>query len=349
MPTLQHKTVVRAGRTRAVFVHSGPQWPHFPNNAQFLGDSAHKQHQNLIKNVERFSLLQSTVFPLLCSKKHRPDLLRAVLYILFSSGLLFQRFLPQARGSDQIWNPLFPNGKDPSYYIDFALSQTKRVSYAASFSVEYISDADKEFVKGMLAKMNRISVREYQGVDILKSLDIKNGVKVLDPVFLLDRNYWETFMHKGSEKDYILIYDFEGSDLMKRVALYFKRKKGWKIYSINDALPRLYADKNFTKVGPQDFLSLIYNCSMFLSNSFHGTAFAVYFNKPFYVFGLKGISLNSRMESLLRSVDLKDRFITENIDIEKLHLNYDFNKVNLLIEEEKNYSKQFLDSVLKTN
>ena len=27
-------------------------------------------------------------------------------------------------GSDQIWNPLFPNGKDPSYYIDFALSQT---------------------------------------------------------------------------------------------------------------------------------------------------------------------------------------------------------------------------------
>lgn len=84
-------------------------------------------------------------------------------------------------------------------------------------------------------------------------------------------------MHKGSEKDYILIYDFEGSDLMKRVALYFKRKKGWKIYSINDALSRLYADKNFTKVGPQDFLSLIYNCSMFLSNSFHGTAFAVLF------------------------------------------------------------------------
>ena len=75
------------------------------------------------------------------------------------------------------------------------------MSYAASFSVEYISDADKEFVKGMLAKMNRISVREYQGVDILKSLDIKNGVKVLDPVFLLDRNYWETFMHKGSEKE----------------------------------------------------------------------------------------------------------------------------------------------------
>lgn len=252
-------------------------------------------------------------------------------------------------GSDQIWNPLFPNGKDRSYYIDFALSQTKRVSYAASFSVDSIPDVEKGFVKQMLSKMNYISVREYQGLDILKSLGIKNAVKVSDPIFLLDRSYWETFMHKGLEKGYILIYDFEGSDLMKRVALYLKKKKGLKIYSINDALPRLYADKNFTKVGPQDFLSLIYNCSIFLSNSFHGTAFSIYFNKPFYVFGLKGISLNSRMNSLLQSVDLKDRFITEHTDMEKLHLDYDFDKVNLLIEEEKINSKRFLDSVLQTD
>ena len=50
-----------------------------------------------------------------------------------------QRNPPQAdifiAGSDQIWNPLFPNGKDPSYYMDFASHGTKRISYAASFSV----------------------------------------------------------------------------------------------------------------------------------------------------------------------------------------------------------------------
>ena len=36
-------------------------------------------------------------------------------------------------GSDQIWNPLFPNGKDPAFYLDFALHGI-RASYAASFA-----------------------------------------------------------------------------------------------------------------------------------------------------------------------------------------------------------------------
>lgn len=250
-------------------------------------------------------------------------------------------------GSDQIWNPLFQNGRDRSFYIDFALIKTRRVSYAASFSVNNIPDSSREFMRLMLSKMNQISVREFQGIDILKTLGIKGAKKVLDPVFLLDRCYWETFMHKRSETGYILIYDFEGSDLMKRVALSLKKEKGLKIYSINDALPRLYADKNFTNVGPKDFLSLIYNCSVFLSNSFHGTAFSIYFNKPFYVFGLNGVDLNSRMDSLLSTVDLKDRLITEDIDLNTLHFDYDFNKVNSLIDKEKRVSKQFLDSVLR--
>lgn len=38
-------------------------------------------------------------------------------------------------GSDQIWNPLFPNGKDPAFYLDFVQRGT-RAAYAASFSVD---------------------------------------------------------------------------------------------------------------------------------------------------------------------------------------------------------------------
>ena len=60
--------------------------------------------------------------------------------------------------------------------------------------------------------MNRISVREYQGVDILKSLDIKNGVKVLDPVFLLDRNYFTTKLLQKREmrKDIVIELSYKG-------------------------------------------------------------------------------------------------------------------------------------------
>lgn len=248
-------------------------------------------------------------------------------------------------GSDQIWNPLFPNGKDPSYYIGFALPCTKRISYAASFSVDNIPSSQKEFAKQQLSQMNRISVREYQGLEILNELKIQGGTKVLDPIFLLDKEEWTKFMHKYNDKNYILIYDFEGNSILKKTALFLKKKYNWKIYSINDALPRLYADKNFTNVGPKDFLGLIHNCSVFLSNSFHGTAFSIYFNKPFFVFGLTGINLNSRMDSLLRTVQLKDRFINNNTNLEQIKLEYNYEEVNQRITAEQILSKQFLNSI----
>ena len=261
-----------------------------------------------------------------------------------------QRNPPQAdifiAGSDQIWNPLFPNGKDPSYYMDFASPGTKRISYAASFSVTEISNTDKDFIKPLLLKMDAISVREYQGLRILEKMGIDNGVKVLDPIFLLDKAEWVQFMNRYNEKNYILIYDFEGNDLLKRTALHFKKKYELKIYSINDALPRFYADKNFTNVGPKDFIGLIYNCSLFLSNSFHGTAFSIYFNKPFYVFGLTGFSLNSRMDSLLRTVSLENRFIDEDTNLGNLCLKCDYEKANQAIKKETILSKQYLSNVI---
>ena len=249
-------------------------------------------------------------------------------------------------GSDQIWNPLFPNGKDPSYYMDFALPETKRISYAASFSVNEIPDSYKAFIKALLSKMNAISVREYQGLRILEDMGINNGIKVLDPIFLIEKAEWVKFMNRYDDKNYILIYDFEGNELLKKTALHFKKKYGLKIYSINDALPRFYADKNFTNVGPKDFIGLIYNCSLFLSNSFHGTAFSIYFNKPFYVFGLTGFSLNSRMDSLLRTVSLENRFIDEDTTLDNLCLEYDYEKVNLAIKKQTVLSKQYLSNVI---
>ena len=261
-----------------------------------------------------------------------------------------QRNPPQAdifiAGSDQIWNPLFPNGKDPSYYMDFASHGTKRISYAASFSVNEIPNADKDFIKALLLKMDAISVREYQGLRILENMGIDNGVKVLDPIFLLEKAEWVKFMNRYDDKNYILIYDFEGNELLKKTALHFKKKYGLKIYSINDALPRFYADKNFTNVGPKDFIGLIYNCSLFLSNSFHGTAFSIYFNKPFYVFGLTGFSLNSRMDSLLRTVSLENRFIDEDTKLDSLCLACDYEEANQAINKEITISKRYLQKTL---
>ena len=94
-----------------------------------------------------------------------------------------------------------------------------------------------------------------------------------------------------------------------RIGEIVKKKYGLKIYSINDALPRFYADKNFTNVGPKDFIGLIYNCSLFLSNSFHGTAFSLIFHKNFNTY-IAVPKSSQRIKSLLETCGLHDRIIS---------------------------------------
>ena len=47
-------------------------------------------------------------------------------------------------GSDQIWNSLHPNGKDPAFYLNFVPSDKIKASYAASFATDSIADEYKK-------------------------------------------------------------------------------------------------------------------------------------------------------------------------------------------------------------
>ncbi len=250
-------------------------------------------------------------------------------------------------GSDQVWNTFYEAGRDSVFYLDF-VKNGRKASYAASFSFLDIEDSIKSMIKQWLTKFDFISVREYQGVDILKSMGL-NGMWVLDPVFLLEVNQWKCLFKeiKGIEP-YLLIYDFERNEDMKKFAKLYAKRNNLKIYSINDTYPKLYVDRNFNGEGPDVFLSLIYNCSCFISNSFHGTAFSIMFHKPFYVFGRHRHAVNSRMESLLKMFDLEDRFINSfdnSEDINNTCINWA--KIETIKDEYLEQSKRYLANVLQ--
>ena len=213
-------------------------------------------------------------------------------------------------GSDQIWNIFYEAGRDPVFYLEF-VDSGKRISYAASFSYIDIDEENCERIARSLSKFDAVSVREYHGIDILRTMGI-DGTWVLDPVFLLSVDEWKKLMKPMNETNepYLLIYDFEGNNELKNFAIKYAKDKGLKMYSISDrAYQTRYADKHFTKTGPCEFISLIYHCSAFVSNSFHGTAFSIMFHKRFYVFGRNRHKVNSRMESLLSMFELSNRYI----------------------------------------
>lgn len=244
-------------------------------------------------------------------------------------------------GSDQIWNPLFPNGKDPAFYLDFVQHGT-RASYAASFAVDEFPQELREAAAQHLSKLDYIAVREKSGLSVLKTLGIQNAEAVLDPVFLLDKAQWKTMIEepKNDKAPYLLVYDFDNNSAVRKLAENVAREHSLKIYSVFD-IP--YADRCFQLCGPKEFLWLVKNAEFVLSNSFHATAFSVIFEKEFAVVERKE-KINTRMRDFTAMLGLSDHMVTAESDIP---FGTDWAQVECRLADEINHSKAYIDKVLR--
>ena len=98
-------------------------------------------------------------------------------------------------------------------------------------------------------------------------------------------------------------------------------------------------------LSPDEFVYLFKNASYVVTNSFHGTAFSLIFNKQFWVNTLEyGKATNDRFISLLNQLDLNNRIIPNNYDCEYFSDNIDYNKVNSKLDL---YRKQALRFIRK--
>jgi len=240
-------------------------------------------------------------------------------------------------GSDQIWNSVFQNGKDPAFYLDFVSPGKIKFSFAASFAIEKLEDRIKPFVKEHVRCLNAVSVRETSGVQILNELGVTNVVQVLDPVFLLDKQHWvDTFIFPISEK-FVFVYDFDSNPLVEKIAKCLKKEKGYKIYTVNKNIT--YADKNFYLERPERFLSLVYHAQFNITNSFHALAFSVIFEKQFVVVNRRE-KINTRMRDLTNLLQTQN--LISSFEEFSRFKPIDYEKVNLILEERKRFSKDFL-------
>lgn len=242
-------------------------------------------------------------------------------------------------GSDQIWNTLFQNGRDASFYLDFAPKNAKRIAYAASFATKDVVEEYKPFVCEMLQGFDSISLRERISLPLLESLGRNDGVAVCDPVFLLSREQWDKILPTSSiEEEYLLVYDTENSKKLKDIAQSIAKERNLKIFNISGSR-KSYVDKDFWVSSPIDFVQLIRDAEYVISNSFHATAFSLIFHREFCVVN-RSEAINERMLSLLEQYGLQERLIT---DIAKgLLSSIDYSKVQPKIEQDIEASKQYL-------
>jgi len=250
-------------------------------------------------------------------------------------------------GSDQVWNSFYDTGKDPAFYLAFVPKDKKRISYAASFAITKIDEKLKPTIRQYLTDFNAIAVREHHALTILNDMQL-SGTWVLDPVFLLSEERWKELMVPFEKKEkYILVYDFERNKEIRDFALQLSYEKKIKIYSIVDNYPLWYANKNYNGAGPKEFITLIYHCDYFISNSFHGSTFSIIFQKDFFIFDRNRHKVNSRMESLLTMFELQNRYIHNDTDYNDImNQSIDYSKVKPLLEKYLKISVDYLDDAL---
>lgn len=251
-------------------------------------------------------------------------------------------------GSDQIWNTDYNKGIDGMYYLDFASSKTKKISYAASCGKD---DYSKEEWKSIIKHLNTfdmISLREKQDVDLFGEHKINNCCFVLDPTYLYNKKEWGLIEKKlNINCNYVLIYllDVDGKEIIEKAKEYAHNRNLKTVMVCTGLCKNKYkVDHIFNKLTPEYYIYLIKNASLVFTNSFHGTSFSINMEKQFVVF--KRNNYNKRIDNILNVLNLKNRCIKIDDDINKLG-EIDYSKVNKRKEQLVEESKSFLDESLK--
>ena len=213
-------------------------------------------------------------------------------------------------GSDQVWNNIF-SGMDPSYMLTFAREE-QRYSYACSFGFDKFPEGTKEVYREWITGMQGVSVRENRAADLAGEIGCDARVD-LDPTLLLSREKWEEFMTPAEvTKPYIFVYTVNPPVHLLDAARELSRRTGLEVLYLNNQ----YKDnRDLTRLRyrtPEEYVGLIAGAEYVLTNSFHGTAFAVLFKKKLKVELETAKKFNVRSRDLLMSCGLRECVLTNS-------------------------------------
>lgn len=249
-------------------------------------------------------------------------------------------------GSDVVWNHKVTD-LDPNYFLDFVKDSSKKGSYAASFGFKEIPKELENRYYELLKDFRYFNLRENVGVEIISRLLNRHANTVLDPTLLLTKNEWSEIARDYSDKgDYILVYQLAPSKTLVKFTEKLAKEKGLKVKYISFPMGKFLKCSLGLTEGPSEWVGLIKHAKYVVSDSFHGTAFSIIFNKQFFTeIAPYRKEFGSRIENILTLFDLKNRLIIngDNKDIDN-DINYEI--INKKLQQERDKSLVILNEML---
>lgn len=248
-------------------------------------------------------------------------------------------------GSDQIWNTNGFKGRMLDFYLLKFASDKKRIAIAPSLGTGKIGLEQVKQFKRELPKFKKLSCRELGSVKVIEKYSMGNKcIKLSDPTMGLDKNEWELIRTKANGKPrepYIFCY-FLGK-LDKEINEQINKVKS------NNIIINVMKKDNIEMFSndPGQFIDLLADAQLILTDSFHGCVFSIIYNKPFVVLHtLDRKNMEDRICSLLKEFNFEDRWI-DNVkydDLYKMNFTYANKKLKDEYEKLNNYLKGALDT-----
>lgn len=255
-------------------------------------------------------------------------------------------------GGDQLWNPHITYN-NPAYFLTFADKSAKRISFSTSIGIPTIPESALSAFKKGLSNLSAILLREEEGVDYLRTLGY-DAHRVLDPTLMLTKKEWTTMRNTAYHipfSQYILAYFLDPSDWTLKLLKTVQRQTGLPVIIIGGKRKNNSRSVFYTgNIEVATFLTLFSNANIVVTNSFHGMAFTLIFEKIListYRGDESEDSMNSRHRNIINMFGLSSCLYTkENFHPEMLSYEMDYNRINTLLLKYRELSIELLHSAI---
>lgn len=257
----------------------------------------------------------------------------------------FYRFVS---GSDQVWNATIGRATGIDF-LQFATKE-KRISYAASMAMDEIPKEYHKRYEAYLRGMQSISVRERNSVDLIKKEFGVDCVKVLDPTLMVDASKWAELAQKAQvslPNRYVVLLHLGDMDS--------KNEELVRDYAREQQLELIYLNRaeyeKYWNCGPLEFLKILKNAEMIITDSFHVCAFSILFHRNFYIVKRigAGASMYSRIETLLKDFALEERAMEKTNGVLTDISKEKYCEVDEILAKERKMSWDFLYKAIGQN
>lgn len=261
-------------------------------------------------------------------------------------------------GSDQVWNPMFiANGNEEKFYFLHSLSNNKnRISYAASWGVPKLSKEERDRFLPYLLKFNGLSAREKSGMALTNEMGL-NCEWLPDPTLLFNKEDWCRILglcpdyHNTKVVSYQLDWDSELDclEISKKVSAILSCDV---IAPFPKNMPIFRILRN-PFPAPDKWVEMMFSASFVVTNSFHGTVFAILGHRPFVAILVSGKydAMNERVISLLERLGLQNRIIRDPISLNSIIAvnKIDWDDVDRRLQEWRDVANNYLSKFIKNS